>query len=96
MPVLSFKTKREFETWIKNFVKPNRYILFAATETNEIIAQPTVSTRPRTVGYIKVQTDLLKYIKQLSTQYKIPYLTLNRYGWDTDRHPSIKYKYEQE
>ena len=96
MPVLSFTTKKEFESWIKKYVKPNKYLLFAATMTNEIIAQPTVSTRPRMVGYIKPQNDVVEYVKKLSNQFGIDYYTIERYGWDTDRHPAIKYKYEQE
>ena len=96
MPVLAFKTKKEFEAWIKKFIKPNRYLLYAATETNEIILQPTVSTRPRMVGYIKTQGDIVEYVKKLSNDFGIDYFIINRYGWDTDRHPAIKYKYEQE
>lgn len=96
MPVLAFNTKKEFEQWIRNYIKPQKYLLFAATETREIIAQPTVSTRPRMVGYCKINGDIQEYIKKLSEQYGIKYFTLSRYGWDTDRHPAIKYKYEQE
>ena len=96
MPVLAFNSKRDFETWLKKYVKPNKYLLFAATETNEIVAQPTVSTRPRMVGYIKLQNGLVEYVKKLSEQLGIEYFTLARYGWDTDRHPSIKYLYQQE
>ena len=96
MPVLAFQTRKEFEQWLKTYVKPTKYLLFAATETMEIIAQPTVSTRPRMVGYLKVAGDIRAYIKKLSETYGIKYFAISRYGWDTDRHPSIKYKYEQE
>ena len=96
MPVIAFTTKKEFEAWVKKFVKPTKYLLFAATETSEVIAQPTVSTRPRMVGYLKVQNGVVEYVKKLSTQFGIDHFTVSRYGWDTDRHPSIKYKYEQE
>jgi len=96
MPVLSFTTKKDFESWIRNYVKPEKYLLFAATVTKEIIAQPTVSTRPRMVGYIKPQGDVVEYVKKLSKNFKIGHFVIDRYGWDTDRHPAIKYKYEQE
>lgn len=96
MPVIAFTTKKDFESWIKKFVKPTKNLLFAVTETSEVIVQPTVSTKPRMVGYIKVQNGVVEYVKKLSKLFEIEYFTVSRYGWDTDRHPSIKYKYEQE
>ena len=89
MPRLVFGVLAEFESWIRDFAKPNRYVAYITNE-KEILLVPLRSTRPILYAYYKGEetTNIKKTLDSLG----IKYYNVNSIEWADDRPVGFKWK----
>lgn len=90
MPIHELETIEGMEVWLSNFAKPDRYII-CVTSANEVIAQPSKTSRPLIYGYIKVAD--LENLKTLLRKIKdagYTMIKIKTFSWDTERVPGTR------
>ena len=90
MPIHELETIEGMETWLSNFAKPDRYII-CITSANEVIAQPSKTSRPLIYGYIKVaDVEKLKTLLRKIKDAGYTMIKIKTFSWDTERAPWIR------
>lgn len=90
MPIHELETIEGMETWLSNFAKPDRYII-CITSANEVIAQPSKTSRPLIYGYIKVaDVEELKTLLRKVKGAGYTMIKIKTFSWDTERPPGIR------
>jgi len=97
MPRKVFENISDIMEWIKVFAVPERYIV-NLTKDNEIIIEPTKSTKPLTYCYYKAghgeEEEINKFINYLKGQ-GFTILRLKAYEWDIEKAIGVKPKAEE-
>ena len=87
MPIHELETIEGMELWLANFAKSDRYII-CVTSANEVIAQPSKTSRPLIYGYIKVaDIEKLKILLRKIKDGGYTMIKVKTFTWDTERAP---------
>mgnify|MGYP000197395717 CR=1 FL=1 len=89
MPRLVFNNLEEFEKWIKDFAKPDRYVAYITTDQEHLLV-PLRSTRPIIYAYYKGEETTK--IKNLLDSIGIKHYTVQAIEWADDRPVGFKWK----
>jgi len=86
MPILEFDSLSSLEEWVAKFTTPERYMVIV-TSDEEVVLQPTKTSRPIIYGYYKGQAQrVLKALEALG--YRI--LHVKSFTWDIERAPGTR------
>jgi hypothetical protein len=90
MPIHELETIEGMEIWLSNFAKPDRYIIYV-TSANEVVAQPSKTSRPLIYGYIKVaDIEKLKMLLRKIKDAGYTMIKIKTFSWDTECVPGIR------
>ena len=90
MPIHELDSIEGMEVWLSNFAKPDRYII-CVTSANEVVAQPSKTSRPLIYGYIKVEdVEKLKTLLRKIKDAGYTMIKIKTFSWDTERMPGLR------
>ena len=99
MPRKVFESISDIKEWAKTFAMPEKFIV-NITRDNEIIIEPTKSTKPLTYCYCKVghsaeeEKELNEFLNYLESR-GFTILRLKAYEWDIEKAVGVKPKVEE-
>lgn len=94
MPIVVCKNEEELMAWLEDTVVTGRYRVLV-TDENEIIVEPTKTSRPLKYAYLQI-TEPSEIAKKIREKFGLKILHIKAYRWNDERGPFVKIPIEEE